>query len=266
MSAKKGLFSIGELSKLTGASVRSLRYYETLGILTPAHIDPDSGYRYYSFEQTYLVELILFCIELDIPLKEFASFIDAEKKMNLPALLEKGKTLAYEKMKTVKRGLALIEQIEMQMRQSEQYPKGEIYTRTFPEKFFYVHPLKQSPTQKELIDMVKTLWGSSQASYYKNEQQELAEYGILHEHTKKGIKRFAFIEVAGESFADEIWNIPAGVYHCMQQEGTQIENVRKLFSRQLADKKEFLAIETEIFTAEHNMTVPTSELRVISFT
>ena len=43
---KKRLFSIGKLSKLTGVHVQSLRYYETIGILKPAYIDPESNYRY----------------------------------------------------------------------------------------------------------------------------------------------------------------------------------------------------------------------------
>ncbi len=46
---KKRLFSIGKLSKLTGVHVQSLRYYETIGILKPAYIDPESHYRYYTF-------------------------------------------------------------------------------------------------------------------------------------------------------------------------------------------------------------------------
>ena len=43
---KKRLFSIGKLSKLTGVHIQSLRYYESLGLLRPAFVDPDSGYRY----------------------------------------------------------------------------------------------------------------------------------------------------------------------------------------------------------------------------
>ena len=37
--------SIGELAKLRNINVQSLRYYEKLGILVPAYINPESGYR-----------------------------------------------------------------------------------------------------------------------------------------------------------------------------------------------------------------------------
>ena len=44
---KNELLSIGEAAKLKQVSVKSLRYYETIGILKPAYVDPSSGYRYY---------------------------------------------------------------------------------------------------------------------------------------------------------------------------------------------------------------------------
>lgn len=43
---KQHLLTIGNLSKQTGVHVKSLRYYEQLGILIPAYTDPDTGYRF----------------------------------------------------------------------------------------------------------------------------------------------------------------------------------------------------------------------------
>lgn len=42
------LLSIGEFSRLSRLSVRMLRYYDAHGVLSPAHVDPSSGYRTYS--------------------------------------------------------------------------------------------------------------------------------------------------------------------------------------------------------------------------
>ena len=75
MSETDRLFSIGGLSKLTGVHVRCLRYYEQLGILHPAHVDASSGYRYYTFFDMRIVEAIQYCVEVDIPLKEFHRFL-----------------------------------------------------------------------------------------------------------------------------------------------------------------------------------------------
>jgi DNA-binding transcriptional MerR regulator len=68
MNQKSDFLSIGEMSKLTGAGIQALRYYERKNILKPAYTDPDSGYRYYSYEQLYFVQKIINCVNLDIPL------------------------------------------------------------------------------------------------------------------------------------------------------------------------------------------------------
>ena len=44
--SRRGLFPIGEVSKMFHISGSSLRHYENIGLLAPAYISPDSGYRY----------------------------------------------------------------------------------------------------------------------------------------------------------------------------------------------------------------------------
>lgn len=45
------MFTIGEFARFGGLSVRMLRHYDQLGILKPARVDPETGYRYYSAYQ-----------------------------------------------------------------------------------------------------------------------------------------------------------------------------------------------------------------------
>jgi DNA-binding transcriptional MerR regulator/effector-binding domain-containing protein len=45
------MLSIGDFARLAGVSVRMLRHYDALGLLPPARVDPDSGYRSYSTAQ-----------------------------------------------------------------------------------------------------------------------------------------------------------------------------------------------------------------------
>jgi DNA-binding transcriptional MerR regulator len=42
---------IGRFAQLTGLTVRALRHYESQGLLLPARVDRESGYRYYREEQ-----------------------------------------------------------------------------------------------------------------------------------------------------------------------------------------------------------------------
>jgi DNA-binding transcriptional MerR regulator len=45
------VFGIGEFSRITELSVRVLRHYDEIGLLVPAYVDPDTGYRHYRAEQ-----------------------------------------------------------------------------------------------------------------------------------------------------------------------------------------------------------------------
>lgn len=54
----KGLLRIGEFSKLTGVSIRTLRYYDQIDLFKPAEIDLFTDYRYYKKEQVEDLELI----------------------------------------------------------------------------------------------------------------------------------------------------------------------------------------------------------------
>ena len=45
------MFKIGEFSKLSMLTVKALRFYEKEGLLSPAHVDEWSGYRFYEARQ-----------------------------------------------------------------------------------------------------------------------------------------------------------------------------------------------------------------------
>lgn len=70
------MFRIGEFSKIAQVSGRLLRYYDEISLLTPAHIDPESGYRYYSASQLPRLNRILALKDLDLSLDQIARLVD----------------------------------------------------------------------------------------------------------------------------------------------------------------------------------------------
>ncbi|MAT45386.1 MAG: MerR family transcriptional regulator [Anaerolineaceae bacterium] len=69
------IYTINELAKLSKVTTRTLRYYDQLGLLTPAQIG-QNGYRYYNRENLLRLQQILFFRELDVPLKDIRNIID----------------------------------------------------------------------------------------------------------------------------------------------------------------------------------------------
>ncbi len=75
-------FRIGELSKICNVTVKTIRFYETEGLLQPAYVDKFTGYRYYDKTScTRLLEILMFK-ELGFSLKEI-------KKLNIEIIKEK---------------------------------------------------------------------------------------------------------------------------------------------------------------------------------
>jgi len=72
------MYRIGELSKNTNISIRTLRYYDEIGLLKPAKV-ADSGYRYYSNEEIRLLQHIAALKELGFTLASIKEMLSAEK-------------------------------------------------------------------------------------------------------------------------------------------------------------------------------------------
>jgi len=74
------MLKIGDLSKLSQVSVKTLRYYDEVGLLNPSQVDRFTGYRYYSIEQIPRLNRILAFKDLGFSLEQIARLLDE----NLP--------------------------------------------------------------------------------------------------------------------------------------------------------------------------------------
>lgn len=89
------VFSIKETAELVGVSIRTLHYYDEIGLLIPRK-DPKNGYRYYSEEDISRLEQILFFRELEFSLKEIAE-IQAHPEYETSFVLKKQGVLLRKK-------------------------------------------------------------------------------------------------------------------------------------------------------------------------
>jgi DNA-binding transcriptional MerR regulator len=72
------VFRIGEFAQIAQVSGRQLRFYDQLGLLRPAHTDPQTGYRYYSIRQLPRLNSILALKELGLSLEQIAPLLTNE--------------------------------------------------------------------------------------------------------------------------------------------------------------------------------------------
>jgi DNA-binding transcriptional MerR regulator len=70
--------SIGEFARRSRLSIKALRLYDELGVLTPARVDRDSGYRYYGVAQLQDARLIAMLRQLEFPLAEVKELVSCD--------------------------------------------------------------------------------------------------------------------------------------------------------------------------------------------
>lgn len=84
-------------AELTGVSVRTLHYYDEIGLIKPSSVDRFTGYRYYDESSVLRMQEILFYRELDFSLKSIAEILSSPNYDREKALKEQKKLLTLKK-------------------------------------------------------------------------------------------------------------------------------------------------------------------------
>jgi DNA-binding transcriptional MerR regulator/effector-binding domain-containing protein len=69
--------TVGDFSRITHLSVKTLRHYHEVGLLAPATVNPGTGYRYYSPDQVPAAQVIRRLRDLEMPVGEVKAVLDA---------------------------------------------------------------------------------------------------------------------------------------------------------------------------------------------
>lgn len=70
-----GLLSIGDFSRISQLTVKALRFYHEKGLLVPARVEAETGYRFYSRQQVEVATVIRKLRDLDFSIREIQEFI-----------------------------------------------------------------------------------------------------------------------------------------------------------------------------------------------
>lgn len=116
---------IKEFAEFSGVSVRTLHYYDEIGLLIPAFVDECTGYRYYDENSIVRMQEILFYRELDFSLKDIKYIISSPNYDKNKALRDQKQLLKLKK----ERLESLIEAIDGAM-------KGENIMKAFDDSEF----------------------------------------------------------------------------------------------------------------------------------
>ena len=102
---------IKEFAEFTGVSVRTLHYYDEIGLLRPFDVDKATGYRFYNEESLLRMQEILFYRELDFSLKSIDEILSSSNYNKAKALQEQ-KQLLILKKERLERLISAIDEAE----------------------------------------------------------------------------------------------------------------------------------------------------------
>lgn len=183
--------TVKEVAGLTGISVRTLQYYDEIGVFRPTKVT-DAGYRLYDDEALSTLQQILFYKELDFPLKDIKTIMENPDFDRIEAFKQQ-KALLTAKRDRLNRLLELLEKLE----------KGE---RSMSFKEFdlseYIQALEQF--ERENPEEVRKHWGSKEAfdeliAKVRDDEPNLAQlaikyYGSVEQYTaamKENLSHFS---------------------------------------------------------------------------
>lgn len=240
---KNRYFSIGELSKIKSVSIKNLRYYDHIGVLKPAYTNPDNGYRYYTFEQFYTVDLIKFCIALDIPLKHYQAYVTGNK-IDLNNFLEECHKQAKDYLQKAKRNLFYVEKALGDLDTLNHQNINTLFMKEVPERLLYIEAFNGSYGSREFIEALshfkRTLFSSNKIDSF--------DYGLLKIFKKNHVLSYLYCAPHQEIDNDiEQLLLPNSTVQCIINPFDMIHSVEHYFN--FDNTQERIIIEKELCSA-----------------
>jgi DNA-binding transcriptional MerR regulator/effector-binding domain-containing protein len=126
------MFSIGEFARLGGVSVRTLRHYDEIGLLRPATVDPDTGYRGYSAAQLGQINRIVALKELGLSLAQVRRLLDGVTVGELRGMLLLRRAQLEHELDQHKNQLLGVESRLRSIAREDGMPADDIVAKTIP--------------------------------------------------------------------------------------------------------------------------------------
>jgi MerR family transcriptional regulator, thiopeptide resistance regulator len=180
-------YTVGEVARLSGVSVRALHHYDTIGLLSPGARSP-AGYRLYREPDLHRLRQVLFYRELDFPLEEIAAIL-ADPAAGADDHLRRQHGMLRQR---AARTAALLRELEKEM---EARKMGMALT---PEEQFEIFGTDQMAAHAE---EARQRWGDSQAwqeSQRRSASYTKADWVTIKAEADENIRGFAAAIQAGE--------------------------------------------------------------------
>ncbi len=152
------MLKIGDFSRISQVPVKTLRYYDEIGLLHPERIEPFTGYRYYSAKQLPRLNRILALKDLGFSLEQIAQLLDANLALaEIQGMLRLKRMELQNRVEEEQARLARVEARLKQIEQEGRLPGYEVILKRV-EAQFIASRREVIPTLEDLKEWFDTLY------------------------------------------------------------------------------------------------------------
>ena len=215
-------FKIGEIARLYGIGVDSLRYYEKLGLIHPAR--SESGYRLYSISDIWCLNVIRDLRGLDFSMEQIAAYLDRHTVDSTLHLLAEESRAIGEKMAFLQQLQANVDQRMQAIRDAASQPVEEITLTRYPARpCFAIAEGYAADNDAEMDILIKRLLNRDPARMYVIGNQQIGSALSLEKARAGDFSRYSgafLLSPAGDC------TLPAGQYLTVRYNGSYRRTAR----------------------------------------
>ena len=215
----KGYYSIGEVSRITGLSTQTLRYYDSIKLLQPEYTNPDTGYRYYTFSQFHFIDRIKYLQKLGMSLDDIRSIL---VNNDIQMLLSHLDTLEENCKKQISELTDTIDTIDWYRHyfsfSSDNNAGPLAYIKHFPTRYLVSVRVQDSDTRADYHIRLTELRNSKamKGLTYLRQYSCILDYDKMIHNELKITHLGMGIKSKPSRNMDNIMTIPEGDYYCFK--------------------------------------------------
>ncbi len=152
-------YTIDEMSKFTGVSKHTLRYYEKIGLIVPTKRNPNNNYRYYSYTHLKRIKLIQELKNMNFSLKEIEYYTNSSNLIYLDELIQEKQLYLLKQIELLKASYVESEKLIVSILLAKN-PNKEFMVTIKDIEHRYCYNLEHSFTINELFSEIKSLYFS----------------------------------------------------------------------------------------------------------
>ena len=249
---KDGLLSIGELSRITGIGISSLRYYDRIGALRPAYVDEATNYRYYSLEHLHELKAVRMCIDSGIALKNISEYIE-DDIIDFSEIIRSSSERIEEEINSLIQMKHHLKELRKELEFTDDVMTRKPFERIWSEPIALW--TTEADTDLKKIDRDECLRQITYQSAAEGHQLNPIYFGVLRVDIEN---KTSYYYAAGLKKLDErkvdigrIIRMPAGKYRVIKADGMDIKDADTMFPDLINRKYNKYIFVGELFQGDY---------------